>query len=54
MFGEWHDGLPCLTREGTPGGVLGLGDVFVLEFFFNSCYFLLMIYIYFLFFLMVL
>lgn len=22
---EWHDGLPCPTREGTPGGALGLG-----------------------------
>ena len=21
VLGEWHDGLPCLTREGTPGGV---------------------------------
>ena len=22
---EWHNGLPYLTREGQPGGVLGLG-----------------------------
>ena len=22
---EWHDGLPCSTREGIPGGELGLG-----------------------------
>ena len=22
---EWHDGLPCPTREGRPSGVLGLG-----------------------------
>jgi len=22
---EWHDGLPCSTREGKPGRVLGLG-----------------------------
>ena len=22
---EWHDGLPYLTREGKPGGVLSLG-----------------------------
>ena len=22
---EWHDGLPCLTREGKPGRILGLG-----------------------------
>ena len=22
---EWHDGLPCPTREGIPSGVLGLG-----------------------------
>ena len=25
VSGEWHDGLPCLTKEGKPGGVLGLG-----------------------------
>ena len=25
VSGEWHDGLPCLTREGQLGGVLGLG-----------------------------
>ena len=25
LSGEWHDGLPCLTREEIPGGVLGLG-----------------------------
>ena len=24
VSGEWHDGLPCLMREGNPGGVLGL------------------------------
>ena len=24
VLGEWHDGLSCLTREGKPGGVLGL------------------------------
>ena len=24
VSGEWHDGLPCPTREGKPGGVLGL------------------------------
>ena len=24
LSGEWHDGLSCLTREGKPGGVLGL------------------------------
>ena len=23
---EWHDGLPCPTRKGKPGGVLGLGS----------------------------
>lgn len=22
---EWHDGLPCQTRKGTPGGALCLG-----------------------------
>ena len=26
--GEWHDDLPCPTREGKPGGVLGLGLLF--------------------------
>ena len=25
---EWHDGLPYPTREGTPGGALGLGWLF--------------------------
>ena len=25
VSGEWHDGLPCSTKEGKPGGVLGLG-----------------------------
>ena len=25
VLGEWHDGLPCPTREGKLGGVLGLG-----------------------------
>ena len=25
VSGEWHDGLPCLMREGIPDGVLGLG-----------------------------
>ena len=24
LSGECHDGLPCPTREGKPGGVLGL------------------------------
>ena len=41
---EWHDGLFCPTREGTPGMVLGLSDLFVLKFLFNSRYFLLMIF----------
>ena len=25
---EWHDGLPCLTRKGQPGGALILGRLF--------------------------
>ena len=25
ISGEWHDGLPYLTREGTSGGAFGLG-----------------------------
>ena len=28
VLGEWHDGFPCLTREGKPSGVLGLGLLF--------------------------
>ena len=28
VSGEWHDGLPCPTRAGQPGGVLGLGKLF--------------------------
>ena len=28
ILGEWHDGLPCLTREGRSGGALGL-DLFL-------------------------
>ena len=36
---EWHNGLPYLTREGTQGGVLGLGLLLQnhLSFSFNSC-----------------
>jgi len=33
VSGEWHDGLPCLTREGQLGGVLGLGCSFISSFF---------------------
>ena len=28
VSGEWHDGLPCPMREGTPGGALGIGWLF--------------------------
>ena len=28
VSGEWHDGLPCPTRAGQLGGVLGLGRLF--------------------------
>ena len=28
VLGEWHDGLPCPTRERQPGWVLGLGRLF--------------------------
>ena len=28
VSGEWHDDLPCPTRAGQPGGVLGLGKLF--------------------------
>ena len=30
ISGEWHDGLHCLTREGTPGEVLRLPCLFPL------------------------
>ena len=33
LSGEWSDGLPCPTREGEPGGVLGLGYSFISPFF---------------------
>ena len=33
LSGEWSDGLPCLTREGEPGGILGLGYSFISPFF---------------------
>ena len=26
VSGAWHDGLPCPTKEGAPGGVLGVGE----------------------------
>ena len=26
VSGAWHDGLPCLTKEGAPGGALGAGE----------------------------
>ena len=26
LSGAWHDGLPCLIEEGTPGGALGAGE----------------------------
>ena len=34
LSGEWSDGLPCPTREGQPGGVLGLGCLHISPFFF--------------------
>ena len=40
VLGEWYDGLPCPTREGIPGGVLGLGLLFqsyLFFFFFCLC-----------------
>ena len=40
VSGEWHDGLPCLTREGTPSGALGLSWLFQSHpffFFFGLC-----------------
>ena len=26
VFGEWHDGLHCLTEEGEPGEVARVGE----------------------------
>ena len=26
VLGAWHDSLPCLTKEGAPGGALGAGE----------------------------
>ena len=26
VSGAWHDGLPCPTEEGAPGGVFGVGE----------------------------
>ena len=40
ISGEWQDGFPCLTREETLGGALGLGSIFQnhpLFFFFFLC-----------------
>ena len=33
VSGEWHDGLPCLKREGQLGGLLDLGYSFISSFF---------------------
>ena len=43
VSGEWHDGLPCPTREGKPGRALGLGLQFLscsLFFFLCLCLYL--------------
>ena len=43
LSGEWHDGLPCPTREGKPSGALGLDSQFQnypLFLFFNFCLYL--------------
>ena len=41
MSREWHDGLPCPTREGQLGGVLGLGlDNYISFSLINSVYFI--------------
>ena len=29
--GEWHDGIPCPTKEGQPGGALEIGLGLVLR-----------------------
>ena len=41
VSGEWHDGLPCSTREGQPGGALGLGRLFQLTRFLSFVPFLI-------------
>ena len=41
--GEWHDGLPCPTREGKLGGALGLDSqfqIYPLFLYFNFCLYL--------------
>ena len=43
MSGEWHDGLLCPTREGQPGGALGLGRLFQLTRFLSFVPFLILI-----------
>ena len=36
--GEWHDGLPCPTKEGKPGGVFRLYASTIWIIFFSSSY----------------
>ena len=43
MLGEWHNGLPCPTREGQPGGALGLGRLLQLTRFLSFVPFLILI-----------
>ena len=42
VSGEWHDGLPCSTKEGQPGGALGLGRLFQLTRFLSFAPFLIL------------
>ena len=43
MLGEWHNGLPCPTREGQPGGALGSGRLLQLTRFLSFVPFLILI-----------
>ena len=47
MSEEWHDGLPCPTREGQPGWALGLGRLFQLTRFLSFVSFFILTTLYF-------
>ena len=47
MSWEWHDDLPCPTREGHLGGALGLGRLFQLTHFLSFVSFLILTALYF-------
>ena len=47
VLGEWHNGLPCSTRERQLGGALGLGRLFQLTHFLSFVPFLILTTLYF-------